>query len=144
MMKILENMLEIGLIASAENLIDKSPVKASTLSPGDYGGFIFKIVLSLIIVAACVAVTIWMIKKAGRFNHSAFGNLKIIDSLNLGARERLLLLQVADQQVLVAISPGHIETILVLNKNIETPPAQIEKTFSQKLKQIMINGGVKI
>lgn len=142
-MKILDGMIELGVVAAGENLIDKSTVAVNTVPPGDYTGFIFKILLSLILVVISVAVTIWMIKKAGRFNHSAFGNLKIIDSLNLGARERLLLIQVAEQQVLVAISPGHIETILVLNKNIALPPALSEKTFSQRLKHMLINGGIK-
>jgi len=42
------------------------------------------------------------------------GNLKIVDGLHIGSRERLLIVECFNQQILLAITPGRIQKLQTL------------------------------
>ncbi|NNF50997.1 MAG: flagellar biosynthetic protein FliO [Gammaproteobacteria bacterium] len=47
---------------------------------------------------------------------SSAGGIKVVTALAVGTRERIVLLQVGDQQLLVGMGPGHMQTLHVLNE----------------------------
>ncbi len=59
----------------------------------------------------------------------------------MGSRERIVLLQVGEEQVLIGVSPGRINKLHVLNKPIEkvvgNQGAATGKGFSDKFKSMM-------
>lgn len=69
----------------------------------------------------------------------SFGNsgpLRIVGSLMLSTRERIVLVEVGDTWIVVGIVPGQIKTLHTLAKG-ELPVAKSgEKPFGQWLKQI--------
>jgi flagellar protein FliO/FliZ len=80
----------------------------------------------------------WLLKRTNRFHTSANGQLKIIAGLALGARERIVLVQVGEQQLLVGITPQQIQTLHVLDKPIdseETTP--VSASFAENLNQAL-------
>lgn len=72
--------------------------------------------VGLALVVSLIFALAWVSKKIrGRMN-SDLGSLKIVAGLALGARERLLLVQVYDQQLLIGIAPGQVSMLHVLQK----------------------------
>jgi flagellar protein FliO/FliZ len=67
--------------------------------------------------------------------------LAILGGLSLGVRERLVLIKVGDQQLLLGITPGRMEKLLVLegdqrlfqNQEVLTD----QTSFAQKLEQVL-------
>ena len=47
---------------------------------------------------------------------AAGGGLRILGGLSMGARERVVLLQVGDTQLLVGVAPGRVQTLHVLEQ----------------------------
>tara|TARA_B100001939_G_scaffold341141_2_gene350338 strand:- start:213 stop:536 length:324 start_codon:yes stop_codon:yes gene_type:complete len=68
-------------------------------------------VLSFLLVIALLGATLWGLKRFGRMqlqNQSGQASIRLIDSLSLGARQRIILVESDDQRILVGISPQSI------------------------------------
>ncbi len=69
------------------------------------------LVISLILVVGLIFACIWLIKRLSNLNHATEGQLSTIASLSLGARERIVLVQVGEQQVLIGVAPGRVSKL---------------------------------
>lgn len=96
---------------------------------------LLQVTLGLLVVLAAVVGGAWLLRRIGRFQTVADGSLKIIGGLSMGTRERLVLVQVGDEQLLVGVSPGRLQTLHVLKQPIPMTPAstQPEKGFAERL-----------
>ncbi len=75
-----------------------------------------KVTLSLLLVLAAIMAIAWVFK---RFNLAQQGRgdlLKVIGSVAIGQRERVVLLEVGDTWLLVGVGPGQIRTLHTLEK----------------------------
>ncbi len=107
-----------------------SPLNSSALLE-TFGG--------LLLVLAIIAFLAWLLRRTGQFNSAANGEMKIIAGLSLGSREKAILLQVGEQQILVGVTPQHVQTLHVLDNNIETGSRAkaVTSSFADKLQQMM-------
>jgi len=105
------------------------------------GGYLLQLVFGLLVVLVCIIALAWFTKKLNRSRLLADDSLKIIAGLSMGTRERVVLLQVAEKQLLIGIAPGRINTLHVLDTPIATINNRSDKSlasdFSDKLKSIM-------
>lgn len=63
------------------------------------------------------------------------GPLRVVGGLMIGARERIVLLEVNDVWLVVGITPGQIRTLHTMQKGEAPLPSADEKPFGQWLKQ---------
>jgi flagellar protein FliO/FliZ len=96
----------------------------------------------LLLVLAIIVLLAWLVKRTNRFTTSANGQMKILGGLSLGPRERAVLIQVGDQQLLVGVTSQHVQTLHVLN----TPISTAENTeqaipFSARLQEMIKQRG---
>jgi flagellar protein FliO/FliZ len=61
--------------------------------------------------------------------------MRIVSSLPVGARERIILLELEDTWLVVGVAPGEIRTLHTLPKGALPVDAQENGQFSQWLKQ---------
>lgn len=68
-------------------------------------------------------------------------NMRVISALSVGTREKIVLVQVGEKQLLLGVAPGSINKILVLEDDErlfqQTESESVESDFSQKIKQII-------
>ena len=139
-------MLPFQLFA-AEDIAQES-VKAAKVLTADSlnndpmsGGYLMQLVFGLLVVVLCIVVLAWFAKKMNRFNTLADGSLKVIGGLSMGSRERVVLLQVGEEQLLLGVSPGKISTLHVLGTPLEVNGSQTDNntgdSFFDKLKTTM-------
>ncbi len=101
-------------------------------------------IASLLLVLAIFLFCVWVIRKTQHWVAAPAQQLKIVTALALGMREKLVLIQVGDKQVLLGVTPGRIDKILELtgDEQISTGIAPAEGApFAQKLAQVMKKGG---
>ena len=97
-------------------------------------GNLVEVTLGLLTVLVLIFVIAWLVKRYGAFNASAGGNLRIVGGLSLGQRERVMLVQVGEKQLLLGVAPGRVETLYVLEEPIEVASAdEASGDFSEKL-----------
>ena len=106
--------------------------------------------LGLIFILAIIFFLAWLMRKAGYSNMSGQGNLKIIATLNLGQKEKISLIEVGEQQLLVGITATQINTLHVLDEPLEAkydPSGTKNNTeknlFSSKLTELLKSKSVK-
>lgn len=73
--------------------------------------------------------------------------MKVISALSLGMREKLILVQVGEKQLLLGVTPGRIDNLLVLEGEQQLFQQQSDKQsdgeFSKKLKQLIAGSTIE-
>ncbi len=111
--------------------IEKPPVQITPpLSPGVSGGSLVQVTLGLLLVLAMIVGIAWLLRRYGRLQSAASGSLKIIGGLSIGPRERVVLLQVGDTQLLVGVAPGRVQTLHVLDEPLIMPETSPSSSIS--------------
>ena len=116
--------------AAAVKTLTSSPLSSTAL---------LETLLGLGLVLGLIAVLAWLIKRTGRFQSTANGEIKMIASLSLGPRERAVLLEVGDEKILVGVTTQQIQTLHILGQSADNPPQQSDKygQFDQQLQHII-------
>jgi flagellar protein FliO/FliZ len=81
-------------------------------------GSIVQLVFGLLVVLAAIALGAFLLRRLGKFSGPAGGALRILGGVSLGARERVVLMQVGDQQLLLGVAPGRVQTLHVLARPV--------------------------
>ena len=109
----------------------------ATEPPGVSGSAIVQMLLGLTLIIGLLFAGAYLLRKlnGGRsFGHT--GPMRIVGGLMISARERIVLLEVGEEWIVIGIVPGQIKTLHTLPKGEIQAPGSSEKSFSQWLKQI--------
>jgi flagellar protein FliO/FliZ len=100
--------------------------------------------VGLVLVLAVFFLCVWGLRKLSGFNASGGGKLRLLGGLSLGMRERVVLLQAGKKQLILGVTPGRIETLLVLEgedclhkEEAARGATAQESGFAQKLAQML-------
>jgi len=99
---------------------------------------------ALILVLMLFFLCVWLLRKTTGMNSATAHQLHVIGGLSLGAKERIVLLQVGSKQILLGVTPARIDTLHILEGEDclliqDNKLNQQEKgnTFAAKLMQVM-------
>ncbi len=113
---------------STTTTLAQSPLNSTTL---------LTTVVGLMLVLSIIGGLAWLIKRTGRFSNSANGAIKVLAAMPLGPRERAVLLEVGDEQILVGVTSQHIQTLHVLDKKVAPTKNNEKHSFKQQLQNIL-------
>jgi len=114
-----------SLSAMAE---DATPaVSPSTLFTGDY---LLQVVGSFVVVILLLVVVLIMLKRFNGVSASIGGDLRVISSVGVGQRERAVLLQVGEQQILLGVGPGNVRRLHVFDEPAVMSAVSASPSFS--------------
>lgn len=89
------------------NAAEPLSTSSSAVETSDY----FKVLFGLVFVIGLFLGSTYLFKRFGNGSMVGRGQLSIVDGLHLGNRERLVLVEVKDKQILLAITPGGINKL---------------------------------
>ncbi len=90
-------------------------------------------IISLLAVLVAIVIVAWILKKLQVGGISVNG-LKIVTSLNLGAKERLVVVQVGEKQLLLGVTGQQINLLDTLDEPIEIKsgvPVELSQTLAR-------------
>ncbi len=94
--------------------------------------------IALVVVVVIIIVLSLVIKRLSLVPGSTTGLIRIVGSLALNSKDRLLLIQVGDEQILVSASPGRIGKVHDLRSPIETgTPGMAQKPDSNSFNSLL-------
>ncbi|ABM61272.1 flagellar biosynthetic protein FliO [Halorhodospira halophila] len=93
-----------------------APAWAETV-PGVEAEAIARVIVALLVVLAVIIGLAWLLRRFGGGAVGGTGQMRVLGSLPVGQRERVVLVQVGDTQLLLGVAPGRVQTLHVL----ETP-----------------------
>jgi len=90
---------------------------------------LLQILTSLIMVLGVIFGAAWFFRRYGRFHGMVNDNMKIVAGLSVGQREKVIVLQAGDTQMLLGVSPGRVQTLHVFAEPvIEVESRAVDKT----------------
>ncbi|MGM0413030.1 MAG: flagellar biosynthetic protein FliO [Pseudomonadota bacterium] len=85
------------------------------------GGRVVEIFLGLFAVLVFIGVVAWLVRRMPGLTRSGDGSMRIVSGLPVGQRERIILVEVGDEQLVVGVAPGRVELLHHLKEPIPAP-----------------------
>jgi flagellar protein FliO/FliZ len=128
------------LLRSIPFLIPFTALASESVTPGVSTGTYLQAALALLLIVALLGGTAWLARKVSGGKRFGQGGMKVIGGVALGPRERIVLLEVGDEWLVIGIVPGQIRTLHRMAKGNSLPeddqPASAEIPFAQWLRSI--------
>ena len=116
-----------------------APAVAPAVNSG-VAGQLTQLVFGLLLVVGLIFFLAWLLRRVQNAGPAGKGQvIELIGSRALGPRDRLLLVQVGSEQILLGLSPGTITALHVLKEPVEVPATSEKATpeFAQHLLKIL-------
>ena len=79
---------------------------------------IMQIITSLILVVGIIFAGAWFFRRYGSLHGMLNDNMKVVAGISVGQREKVIILQAGDTQVMLGVSPGRIQTLHVFDEPV--------------------------
>ena len=110
----------------------------ASMSSAGMGAQMSKLLLGLLLVIGLIFLLAWLLRRVQQLNPRGNQAIKLISSHALGPRERLVLVQVGSEQVLLGLSAGRIAPLHVLKERVHLPDAEpASPEFAQRLMELL-------
>ncbi|HEY9146884.1 MAG TPA: flagellar biosynthetic protein FliO, partial [Thiobacillus sp.] len=102
-------------------------------------GSLFQVFIGLVAVLLMIAATAWVAKRFGVTRGGTSGVLQVISSASVGARERVVVVEVGESWLVVGVAPGSVNALMTLPRGQIQPPAApgLNASFSAGLQNLI-------
>lgn len=102
-------------------------------------GQLSQMLLGLVLVIGLIFVLAWLVRRVQQqAGLRGNGVIRMVASQAVGPRERLLLVQVGGEQILLGLTPGEINALHVLKEPVHLPESQVASPeFAQRLMEML-------
>ncbi|MEN5141579.1 flagellar biosynthetic protein FliO [Pseudomonas juntendi] len=127
------------LFASHACLAAATPAVTPAAAPGSLGGQLAQMVFGLLLVVGLIFFLAWLLRRLQSTAVKGGQVIEIVGSRAIGPRDRLLLVQVGKEQILIGHTPGSIEALHVLAEPVQVAESARQATpeFAQRLLELM-------
>jgi flagellar protein FliO/FliZ len=92
-----------------------APVAAvQPLGAGAAAGSLLQTIFALCLVLGLLALLAWFMKRYGPKAQAGSAHVKLVGALNLGGRERIMVVEVGEQWIVVGASPGRVNALATM------------------------------
>lgn len=115
-----------------------APAQSATVTGGTFGGQFAQLALGLLLVIALIFGLAWLVRRMQQVGPKSGRAIKLVSSQALGPRDRLVLVQVGNEQILLGMTPGRITPLHVLKEPIPTTDSEpATPEFAQRLSEML-------
>ncbi|MEH6556578.1 MAG: flagellar biosynthetic protein FliO [Oceanicoccus sp.] len=131
-----------------EKAIEKSqPSSSFTFNPGNVNrstevgsGVVttnpLSVVVGLLAVVLLIFLLAWLMRRLGGVSAMGGQQMKVMAALSVGAREKVVLVEIGDQQILVGVAPGRVSHLQSFEQPILESPVS-RGDFPSAMKKIL-------
>jgi len=126
------------LMAVAPGMLRAAPAAMAAPAPINTGAELLRVVLSLAGIVAMIFVAGWLTRRAQARVRPGGRKIRVIETMPVGVKEKVMLMEVGGTQLLVGASPSGLRTLHVLATPIveEAPaPSAAPQSFRDILGQ---------
>jgi flagellar protein FliO/FliZ len=113
--------------------------QASGTTLPETGAGLLQATLALGVVIAALVGGLWLLKKLTAPRGAASGALRIVAGTAVGARERVVVIEVGETWLVLGVAPGHVSALHQMPRGEPAHPASAPagRDFGAWLKQVM-------
>lgn len=103
-------------------------------------GSLLQIAFSLLLVLATIIAVAWLLRRMNLAQQGSGSYLKVVGSVAIGQRERVVLVEAGDTWLLVGVGPSQIRTLHTLAKDDRytlQPKTESDNKFSNLLTSML-------
>ena len=136
----------------APTTVTPAPARAQVTMPtttGPGAGGLLQTIFALLLVLGLLAALAWFMKRYGPKAMGSSANLRVVGALNIGGRERIMVVEVGDQWIVVGAAPGRVNALHTMPRQegeAAIAPAAggaPAASFSDWLKKTIDNRGIR-
>ena len=127
-------------VLAAEPVASAATVAAAPVVNSGVAGQLTQLVFGLLLVLGLIFFLAWLLRRVQQAGPAGKGQvIELIGSRALGPRDRLMLVQVGNEQILLGLSPGTITALHVLKEPVQVPGGTEKATpeFAQHLLRML-------
>ncbi|WP_223541110.1 flagellar biosynthetic protein FliO [Pseudomonas sp. BF-RE-26] len=129
------------VLAMPFSVLAAEPVATATAPAVSSGvaGQLTQLVFGLLLVLGLIFFLAWLLRRVQQAGPAGKGQvIEIVGSRALGPRDRLMLVQVGNEQILLGLSPGNITALHVLKEPVQVPSTEKPTPeFAQRLLEML-------
>lgn len=131
-LRITVSALMVGLLPVLA-MAEAAPAREETASAPDTLATMLSLGGGLLAVIAIIYGCAWIIRRMNGMTGMNNQAIKVVSVMALGARERIALIEVGGQQILVGITPSTIRTLQVFDEPVVTSDQTGSSEFARRL-----------
>ena len=127
-------------VLAAEPVATAANAAAAPAVSSGVAGQLTQLVFGLLLVLGLIFFLAWLLRRVQQAGPAGKGQvIELIGSRALGPRDRLMLVQVGNEQILLGLSPGTITALHVLKEPVQVPGGTENATpeFAQRLMELL-------
>ncbi|MEE8058210.1 MAG: flagellar biosynthetic protein FliO [Pseudomonadales bacterium] len=97
----------------------------------------FTVVLGLLSIILLIFGLAWLLRRMGAVSMIAGQAMQVVTSLSVGPREKVVLVDVGGQQVLLGVTPGRVSHLQSFDQPVINLDSASSGEFSSKIKQLL-------
>lgn len=128
-----------SMSSAAEEINNPDIVSALSAGPVNISS-IFQVIAALLAILVLIVALSWVFRKYGQSYAGANSNMRVISALSLGGKEKAVLMQIGDEQILIGVSPGNIRKIHLLAQPViekESEPDNFISKLNNEIKKVI-------
>lgn len=139
----MKRLLHTGLAALSLLWLDLAraaqPAVPVTAGGPSASGQLTQLVLGLLLVLGLIFFLAWLLRRVQNAAPRGQQVIEIVGTRVIGPRDRLLLVQVGNEQILIGHTPGTLTALHVLAEPVQVPVAARQATpeFAQRLMELL-------
>jgi len=115
-----------------------SKAVTTPMASSDIGSQLAQLLLGLLLVIGLIFALAWVMRRVQQIGPRGNQAIKLVASQALGPRDRLLLVQVGGEQVLLGLTAGRITPLHVLKEPVSLEAAEpATPEFAQRLMELL-------
>ncbi|HEY5807421.1 MAG TPA: flagellar biosynthetic protein FliO [Povalibacter sp.] len=121
------NCVILGTVLASVAFAAEKPFAAPEVvqhAPATGAGSLLQVTFSLALVLAAVFAAAWLVRRLRGFGKFGVNVIQVVADAPLGTKERAVLIQVGEQQLLLGVTPGQVNLLHVLAQPIEVNSGQ--------------------
>lgn len=122
----------LNAVESSDKLVG-SPLQTQLLNSSSLGSSIWQMALGLVFVLLMIFGLSWLMRRMTGIQGSK-AHIKILSAVNVGTKERAVLIEVGGEQLLLGVGSGQVSLLHKLSTPIKIQPAN----FSESLKKASV------
>jgi flagellar protein FliO/FliZ len=139
-------LIPLALLPLASSVFAAASATVATVTPAMAGsspspaGSLFQVLLGLVAVLALMALCAWLLRRFNASKTSGNTTIRIIGGVSVGTRERVMVVEVADQWIVVGVAPGRVTQLSTMPKqeavaSTDTPTRNFSSWLAQTLEK---------
>ena len=102
-------------------------------------GNVLQVIMALLLVVVLIVISAWLIRRFSGATYSRNGTLRLLAGISVGQRERVVLVQAGEVQLLLGVAPGEVRTLHVFDKPVlvDTSEGKGTERFAERLMSAM-------